>query len=122
MMKSVKPTIDKYKVIADAYKSFVLQTKRMVIKNEDFWKRIGGKEVDCIIDNKDARKMKVEDESATLVITSPPYVTSYEYADLHQLTAIWLGYIDRLSDFRTKFIGSIQKADGHVKLHSKRAK
>ena len=38
MMKFVKPTIDKHKVIADAYKNFVLQTKRMVLKNEDFWK------------------------------------------------------------------------------------
>jgi DNA methylase len=33
MMKSVKPTIDKHKVIADAYNSFSLQTKRMAIKN-----------------------------------------------------------------------------------------
>jgi DNA modification methylase len=122
MMKSVKPTIDKNKIIADAYKSFAFQTKRMVIKNEDFWKRIGGKEIDCVIDNNDARKIKIQNGSATLVITSPPYVTSYEYADLHQLTGIWLGYVDRLSDFRTKFIGSIQKADGHVKLHSKLAK
>jgi hypothetical protein len=80
MMKSVKPTIDKHKVIADAYNSFSLQTKRMAIKNEEFWKRIGRKEVDCIIDNNDARKMKIQNETATLVITSPPYVTSYEYA------------------------------------------
>ncbi|MGC2427135.1 MAG: DNA methyltransferase [Nitrososphaeraceae archaeon] len=122
MMKSVKPTIDKHKVIADAYKNFVLQTKRMVLKNEDFWKRIGRNEVDCTVDNKDARKMKVQNESTTLVITSPPYVTSYEYADLHQLTAIWLGYTNKLSDFRRKFIGAIQKNNVHVKLHSKQGR
>jgi DNA modification methylase len=118
-MKSVKPTIDKHKVVPDAYMSFVLQTKRMVIKNDEFWKRISGVEVDCIIDNKDARKMKIQDESATSVITSPPYVTSYEYADLHQLTAVWLGYADKLSDFRKKFIGRVQKSDVPLKLHSK---
>jgi DNA modification methylase len=118
-MKSVKPTIDKRKVIPDAYTSFVLQTNRMVIKNDEFWNRISGMEVDCIIDNKDARKMKIQDDSATSVITSPPYVTSYEYADLHQLTAVWLGYIDKLSDFRKKFIGRMQKSDILLKLHSK---
>jgi DNA modification methylase len=118
-MKSIKPTIDKHKVIPDAYMSFVLQTKRMVIKNDEFWNRISGIEVDCIIDNKDARKMKIQDDSAASVITSPPYVTSYEYADLHQLTAVWLGYIDKLSDFRKKFIGRMQKSDIPLKLHSK---
>ena len=31
-------------------------------------------------------------------MTSPPYVTSYDYADIHQLSALWLGYA---SDYRT---------------------
>ena len=121
MMKSIKPTIDKQKSIANAYRSFFLQTKRMSIKNQDLWKRIGGKQADCIIDNVDARTINVQNESATLIITSPPYVTSYEYIDLHQLTAIWLGYIDKLPDFRSRFIGSIHKASRNCKLYSKLA-
>lgn len=120
MMKSVKPTIDKNKVIADAYKSFILQTGRMIIKNDEFWKIVGTKDIDCVVDNVDAYKMRLKDNSATLIVTSPPYVTSYEYADLHQLTAIWLGYADKLSEFRSKFIGSIQKANHlSVELYSK---
>lgn len=120
MMKSVKPTIDKNKVIADAYKSFVIQTRRMIIKNEEFWKILGTKDFECVVDNVDAYKMRLMDNSATLIVTSPPYVTSYEYADLHQLTAIWLGYADKLSEFRSKFIGSIQKGDRlSVDLYSK---
>jgi DNA modification methylase len=115
MMKSVKPTIDKEKVIADAYKSFVRQTRRMMIKNDEFWKILGTKDFDCVVDNVDAFKMSLKDESVSLIVTSPPYVTSYEYADLHQLTAIWLGYADKLSEFRSKFIGSIQK-DGHLSI------
>lgn len=111
MMKSVKPTIDKEKVIADAYKSFVRQTRRMLIKNAEFWKILGITDFDCVVDNVDAYKMRVRDASVSLIVTSPPYVTSYEYADLHQLTAIWLGYVDKLSEFRSKFIGSIQKDD-----------
>jgi DNA modification methylase len=120
MMKSVKPTVDKNKIIADVYKSFVLQTRRMIIKNEAFWKMLGTKKFDCVTDNVDAHRMRLKDNSATLIVTSPPYVTSYEYADLHQLTAIWLGYTDKLSEFRSKFIGSIQKGN-HIsgELYSK---
>lgn len=39
-----------------------------------------------------------------MIITSPPYVTSYEYADLHQLSALWLGYA---ADYRTLRTGSV---------------
>jgi DNA modification methylase len=109
MMKSVKPTRDKNKLIADAYKSFIFQMKRMMIKNEILWNILAGKRFDCIVDDKDARKMKLIENSATLIVTSPPYVTSYEYAYLHQLTALWLGYASNLSDYRSRFIGSIQK-------------
>lgn len=42
-----------------------------------------------------------------LIITSPPYVTSYEYADLHQLSSLWLGYTEDYRDLRKGSIGSI---------------
>ena len=32
----------------------------------------------------------VEPPIVDMIITSPPYVTSYEYADLHQLSSLWL--------------------------------
>ncbi len=35
---------------------------------------------------------------ADLIVTSPPYVTSYDYASIHQLSALWLRYT---SDYRT---------------------
>lgn len=118
MMKSVKPTIDKNKIINDPYHSFFVHTYRMLEKNRLFWKKIEGKKIDCIVDNVDARKMRIYDDSVSLIVTSPPYVTSYEYADLHQLTAIWLGYIERLSEFRTRFIGSIQKDHNQYEIYS----
>lgn len=127
MSKSTKPTIDRDKIIADAYKSFQNQIEKMAAKNEKFWNMLvdGGEDtiiVDCVVDNTDARKLKINDDSVTLVITSPPYVTSYEYADLHQLTSIWLGYIDNLPEFRSKFIGSIQKDIKSINLYSKTGK
>lgn len=118
MMKSVKPTRDWYKNVAPAYQSFVLQTKRMIKKNEELWHVLGEGKVHCTVDNKDARNLSVKANSATLIVTSPPYVTSYEYADLHQLTALWLGFTDDLSKFRRKFIGSIQKEDAELDLYS----
>jgi DNA modification methylase len=121
MMKSVKPTIDKNKTTNDAYSSFFLCTQRMLKKNRQFWKiyEKNKKKVDCMVDNVDARKMRINDGSVALIITSPPYVTSYEYADLHQLTAIWLRYTEKLSDFKTKFIGSLQKKElTDIKLYS----
>lgn len=118
LMKSVKPTIDKNKIINNAYHSFFLHTQRMLEKNRLFWKTLEGKKIECTIDNVDARKMKISNDSAALIVTSPPYVTSYEYADLHQLTAIWLVYAEKLSDFRTNFIGSIQKEHAQVSLYS----
>jgi DNA modification methylase len=54
----------------------------------------------------DARTIPAKDNSVSLIVTSPPYVTSYEYADLHQLTALWLEYTKDLSDFRKRFIGT----------------
>jgi DNA modification methylase len=122
MMKSVKPTIDKNKMMNYAYRSFFTQTYKMLEKNRIFWKKVEGKKIDCIVDNVDARKMGIRNNSVSLIVTSPPYVTSYEYADLHQLTAIWLGYVERLSEFRSRFIGSIQKEHTQSKLYSDIAK
>lgn len=119
MMKSIKPIIDKNKTINDAYSSFFIHIQKMLNKNRQFWKVLEEKKIDCTIDNVDARKMRINDDSVALIVTSPPYVTSYDYADLHQLTAIWLRYTEKLSEFRTKFIGSFQKKElTEVKLYS----
>jgi len=118
LMKSVKPTIDKDKIIDDAYKSFSVQVRRMVKKNEEFFMLVEHKPIECIVDNVDARKMNLKNSYVTLIVTSPPYVTSYEYADLHQLSALWLEYARNLPEFRKRFIGSIQKENGQRQLYS----
>jgi methylase of polypeptide subunit release factors len=43
-----------------------------------------------------------------MIVTSPPYVTSYEYADLHQLSSLWLGFASDHRELRTGSIGSSQ--------------
>ena len=41
-----------------------------------------------------------------LIVTSPPYVTSYNYADIHQLSALWLGYVSDYRDLRKNMLGN----------------
>ena len=41
-----------------------------------------------------------------LIVTSPPYVTSYNYADIHQLSALWLGYASDYRDLRHNMLGN----------------
>lgn len=118
MMSSVKPTIDRHKVMADAYRSFENQTKKMMIKNEELWKMVGGVDIDCQVEEGDARDIGLPDSSVAFIVTSPPYVTSYEYGDIHQLTAIWLNYIDDIAEFRKKFIGSNKRRRVNPQIHS----
>jgi len=54
----------------------------------------------------DARCLPLPNNCMDLIVTSPPYSTSYEYPDIHQLTALLFGFCTSLSDFRKGFIGS----------------
>jgi len=58
---------------------------------------------------RDARKTGLKDSSVDLIITSPPYVISYDYADLHQLSLLWFKFGDDMKEIRKNFIGSSNK-------------
>ena len=45
-------------------------------------------------------------QKADLIVTSPPYVTSYNYADIHQLSTLWLGYADDYRSLRRNMLGN----------------
>ncbi|MBU2567462.1 MAG: site-specific DNA-methyltransferase [Elusimicrobia bacterium] len=117
LQKSNKPTRDFDKVPTEPIEVFKKQIRSMMKKNAEFYATIPngcGAVVKC----QDARKLPVEDEKASLVVTSPPYVTSYEYADLHQLTALWLEYTDSLTEFRKKFIGTAHHNKRNLEIDS----
>lgn len=44
-----------------------------------------------------------------MIVTSPPYATSYEYSDLHQLSALWLGLVGDHRDLRQGAIGTASR-------------
>ncbi len=109
LQKSNKPTRDQNKKPSDPIPTFYKQIKMMMRGNARFYELSKEKnhlEISSQVYCTDARTIPVKDNSVSLIVTSPPYVTSYEYADLHQLTALWLEYTKDLSDFRKRFIGT----------------
>lgn len=106
--RSVKPMRKLNRRIPDARRVFATHVKRMERGNREFWEILRANralEVPALPYCTDARSLPVEDSTISLVVTSPPYVTSYEYADLHQLSALWFGATTDLRSFRKGFIG-----------------
>lgn len=117
MQKSVKPTRDWNKAAVDPWQRFELQWRKMLRQHKAFLSCLDYKPLgEAQATNADCRSLPCEDGEAALVVTSPPYVTSYEYADLHQLPALWLGHLDELAPFRQKFIGSQGRARSHDRV------
>lgn len=56
-----------------------------------------------------AKKQPIPEDSVDLIVSSSPYVTSYEYADLHQLSTLWLDLAGDLKEYRKQFIGTSYK-------------
>jgi DNA modification methylase len=133
LMKSIKPTIHPDKKFPNAKSTFFIHLDSMIKKNEEFYLKLK----DCknlktqskmrLRDS--TKRLPLEDQSVDLVITSPPYVTSYEYADLHQLTLLWFGsdrrhfrkwdkFSNQFDRFRRTFVGSSFKKNRHVKFGS----
>lgn len=55
----------------------------------------------------DARHLPIEDDTADVVITSPPYLNAIDYMRGHRLSLIWMGYtIPQLRQIRSDAIGS----------------
>lgn len=124
LMSGTKPQIDPNKIPAEPFQSFQHHCKKMMTKNALFYAELEKKkylDVQCEIKLADARKTKIRKNSIGTIITSPPYVTSYEYADIHQLTAFWYEYISNLPKFRKNFIGTFYSLNQDTKCKSIKA-
>lgn len=64
-----------------------------------------------------AEDQPVPSDSVDLIVTSSPYVTSYEYADIHQLSTLWLDLAGDLKEYRKEFIGTSHKHYDHKVLN-----
>jgi len=101
--RSVKPAKDFERVPPQVLQSFERQCRFM----SEAWSRVHPdrqKTPEVVQGNitlMDGPSLPVD-----LIVTSPPYVTSYEYADLHQLSALWLGFADDHRSMRAGIIGT----------------
>lgn len=109
LQSSTKPQRDLAKNILNPFDAFKQHCAHMMKGNFQFYKQLSEKgqmNVGCQINQEDARHTTITDNSIDIVITSPPYVTSYEYADIHQLTGYWMEYFSDIRAFRKLFIGT----------------
>jgi DNA modification methylase len=121
LMKSIKPQVDPNKVPPNVLKTFLGHIHHMMTKNIEFYELLklsGNSDIPANMKLQDStKKFPLKDHSVDLIITSPPYVTSYEYADLHQLILLWLGddskrylrwnkYAREYQSFRGRFVGT----------------
>jgi DNA modification methylase len=109
LQSGTKPQRDMKKKLENPFKEFCRHCKKMIAWNENFYNELNEKGylgTPCEIHLEDARHTSILSGRINAIITSPPYVTSYEYADIHQLTAYWMEYMSDIHEFRKKFIGS----------------
>lgn len=106
LTKSIKPTLDKGKIPHPVLPAFIQQMKQLVKAVDEASKKIVTTPKSKI-ENKNFLALKPKSPFLDLLITSPPYVTSYEYADLHQLSTLWLDYVKDYRELRKGTIGSV---------------
>ncbi|MCZ7399349.1 MAG: DNA methyltransferase [Candidatus Methanoperedens sp.] len=119
-----KPTKNLKKKPVKPYEAFRNHLKKMQRGNDIFYDEVPANIKENLtkylnIKVGDARKQPVSENSIDLIVSSSPFVTSYEYADLHQLSTIWLEFADDLKEYRGEFIGTSYKKYEHKRLKSK---
>lgn len=106
LTKSIKPQVDPNKNISNVWDSFEKQYKKFIKCIQEIPCSSSKIEIaTCSILTK-KRLPEVD-----LIITSPPYVTSYEYADLHQLTSLWLDFTEDYTSLRKGTMGSAYNSE-----------
>jgi hypothetical protein len=103
LTKSIKPQMDSSKKSISVLVAFEIQINMMRSAIDEIRKT--SSEVKIRTRNIITSKLPID--QVQLLISSPPYVTSYEYADLHQLSLLWLGFTDDFRKSRTGSVGSL---------------
>jgi hypothetical protein len=124
LLGSNKPTRDFKKAPAKPYKILKKHLTKMLKANDEFYQVVPAKVRENLenylnINIEDAAKQPIADNTVDLIVSSSPYVTSYEYADLHQLSTIWLNLSNDLAAYRKRFIGTSHRCDDDRTLKSK---
>ncbi len=105
LTKSIKSQIDPQKSPSDVLEAFTKQVNLMRKANNE---NIFSKHEKAVtrITHRNFLAIRPQKPFADLIVTSPPYVTSYDYADIHQLSALWLGFVSDYRELRKDMIGN----------------
>lgn len=127
LQNSTKPTRDKNKKQRDPFKEIFRHLNKMEKGNKEYYRVIPEYIKESLenylhISVNDAREQKIESKTVDLILTSSPYITSYEYADIHQLSSIWLDLVPDLKEYRKSFIGTAYKAENDYQKKKLRSK
>ena len=124
--KSIKPMRDLDKKVEDPIKAFTRHLNYMTKRNEEFRRIVKMQTPEeylfCKMRKDDARRIQISDNYVDLVVTSPPYVTSYEYAELHQLSTLWFHFAEDIKEVKRNFIGTESRKIKRNTLESETAK
>lgn len=107
LTKSIKPQVDPNKNPQKPWLLFENQFRVMLSALEEIESTSSDSEI--TIQTTSFFEVDIEPGDIDLIVTSPPYVTSYEYADLHQLSTLWLGFVEDYRDLREGTVGSLYK-------------
>lgn len=101
--RSVKPANDPTKRAASVMTAFDRQCRLMAAA----WARMPNIPVRRPeVVYADVLQVDAPETGVDLIVTSPPYATSCEYADIHQLSSLWLGFADDHRALRHGMIGT----------------
>lgn len=107
LTKSIKPQIDPHKSPCDVAETFNHQFKLMNKANTEKKDTFPDSERTTVqIETRNFLSVRSKIDFADLVVTSPPYVSSYDYADIHQLSILWLDFASDYRDLRKNMIGN----------------
>lgn len=124
LKSSTKPTRDFKKLPENPYDAIRRHLRKMQRGNDALFYQVPHNVRDSVdqylnLVNGDAKQQPVPGDSVDLIVTSSPYVTSYEYADLHQLSTIWLDLAEDLTEYKKEFIGTSFKKYEDRQLQSR---
>ena len=105
-VRAIKPTLDPSKVPPKVLDAFIKQADLMAQAVDEAGDMSGRPHASIHLGS--ALTIAPPPGGLDLLVSSPPYVTSYEYADLHQLSSLFLGYTDDHRNLRAGSIGSTQ--------------
>lgn len=112
LTKSIKPQVDPNKKEIVVWDAFELQYNKF-LKSIEQISNSGEYNSSIVIKNENFLEA-TDAPKVSLIISSPPYVTSYEYADLHQLSSLWLGFTEDYRDLRRGTIGSQYNSEDYT--------